>query len=208
MINKFLTDHNFYCKHIQKQMNDYNSTYSSDVCFVDIGDISKSIQERNYMYITFNEDNKKHTGFYNLTNKNIFNPIIKKHYIDINKNLINDITPVRKYVSYIMVLNDNNFPLLRGDIMLFSFGKRMMEKINNTDDIYNRVFKINVKKTSGFLNYDDCFFSKKYNVLQLKMLSNINQLKLSLDDKIMKPNIDLDNLNRSFKLMKIKKVMK
>lgn len=196
---RLLNESNIYNSYItHSNLSSGTNYYESDICFVQINRNGDNIQERLFCYVDFIEDYSKYTGYYEIRNKRYF--IEREKYLSLNKNLIRDYSAIRSYLTFIKVINDRQNPELNGQILLFKFGKFIKDKLTDDNITYNNIFRLKVGKVNQFLDYSPSYFiDKKYSV---------NHYTLSLDHKLRKSIIDLDNLNRNFKLMKIKRLMK
>jgi hypothetical protein len=86
-----------------------------------------------------------------------------------------------KYYSYVLVLEDENQPELEGKIMVFPFGYKIKEKLNqertgeitgepcNVYDLANgKDFVLLVKEVGGYTNYDSSQFLQNTSPLKIK----------------------------------------
>lgn len=72
------------------------------------------------------------------------------------------------YYSLVQIVEDKQHPEFVGKIMVFKYGVKIKEKIDseytdedggNPFDLFNgRIFRLEVKKSGGFQNYDSCRF--------------------------------------------------
>lgn len=86
-----------------------------------------------------------------------------------------------KYYSYVLILEDENQPDLEGKIMVFPFGYKIKEKINqertgeitgdpcNVYDLANgKDFVLMVKEIGGYTNYDSSQFLQNPSAIKIK----------------------------------------
>lgn len=94
---------------------------------------------------------------------------LKKSTNPIEVNLSDQLKRGKKCFSLVQILEDENHPELVGRIMVFSYGVKIKEKIDNEmndadeganpfDVLHGRTFRLEVKKVGGFPNYDNCRF--------------------------------------------------
>lgn len=95
------------------------------------------------------------------------NPVLKDRAKSLNK--------VVKYYSYALVVEDKQQPELEGQIVIFSYGWKIQQKIEaewngeNAEGSRCKVYdlaegkdlRIVVKEVGGYANYDSCFFMEK-----------------------------------------------
>lgn len=96
---------------------------------------------------------------------------LKKHDDPVMQQKADMLSYVRRYYSYVLVIEDKQQPELEGKILVWSYGKKIFDKIkdmhegNMTGNIEN-VFDLgeghdlmlNVKEVAGYTNYDSCAF--------------------------------------------------
>jgi len=145
-------------------------TYTSEIAFINTPEtfIAKEV-----WWITFAKGPKKN-GYYL-----DYNGYLRKLYWEARQNkneknfilkstngLISDCQHSIRYYSYIKVIKDVQNPQYEGQIMIFTFGQFINNKIkdyvlsNNVKSIDN-VFKLTVVNTQGFPNYDRSIFTDK-----------------------------------------------
>ena len=94
---------------------------------------------------------------------------LKKSSNPVDNNLSDLLNRGRKYYSLVQVNKDEQHPEFEGRIMVFGYGIKINDKIENefkdTDEGGNpfdlmtgRVFRIECKKAGGYQNYDSCRF--------------------------------------------------
>lgn len=114
----------------------------------------------------------------------------------------------RQYFSLVQILQDSQHPELEGRVMVFRYGTKINEKLNeesndredgsNPFDLMNgREFKIEVKMVGGFQNYDSCKFvgartpitidGKTLSKDNLKLLEKLYENAPDLNDYKYKP---------------------
>lgn len=95
------------------------------------------------------------------------NPVLKDRAKQLNK--------VVKYYSYALILEDKQQPEMEGQIVIYSFGWKIQQKIEaewngeNAEGGRCKVYdlaegkdlRIVVKEVGGYANYDSCFFMEK-----------------------------------------------
>lgn len=173
--------------------------FESEIAIVKVSDDYSWITQQ-LCYINFKNEYKKYTGFYQYDYANIFIPKEKERLLNKHRDFIDKIERTTKHFAFIQVLKDRENPDLEGKILPFQFGERI-KKINENQEnkIHNNIFVLKIKMTMGFQNFDDCYYSdEKYSVTDYSLNLNITK----------RPYIDLEKLDRTFKLQKIRELIK
>lgn len=107
---------------------------------------------------------------------------------------IGHIQPSVRYYSYIKVIKDENNPQLEGENMIFYFGKKICDKIENYlfyHTNFRHTFQLRMYKKEYFPVYDDCLFSNNiceihedFNIESQLNFKVYNRLKLDRRKKL------------------------
>lgn len=178
--------------------------YESEIAFVEsFDDFNKNFLYRDEYWIKFKNEYSKLTGFYHMDIlANSFFGKTKEEFLRQYDDKIDLVECAHRHYAYVKIINDQLNPQLNGQIMLFRYGRRIYDKLNQyKSKTFNRTFILKVKITAGFQNFDDCHFSKNdYYVRDINLnIQNIPSLK----------KLDLiKDMERKFKLNQITKKIK
>jgi len=128
-------------------------TYSSVVGFVAS---QNSFITKELYWVDFKKDSLFNSGFYlnnNELNGIYFNYLKTK---EVSYKEIRQISRVIKYFCYVKIIEDHQNPQLEGQIMIFTFGRKISDMIKYG---ISKTFKINISITNGFPNYDGSHFT-------------------------------------------------
>jgi len=176
-----------------------SETYISEVSIVNTNNIYISSF---VAFVEYIEDNKWKKGIFNMTDE------LKEIYFQYKKNSkyinkrIKNIQISRHYYSYIKIIKDKKNPQLEGQIMIFKYGNKICNIINNYV-IYNHLssvnhtFMIQVAKKSGFPDFNISFTNNEQKFEDYSL--NINN---DINFKILK----ISNIERKEKLKKLSEI--
>jgi hypothetical protein len=169
--------------------------YNNYVSEIAIINTKNTIIEKNFFYIEGVDGSPIKSGYYSDSNDYLLNLYINSKN-DINNNIFKSINYIKKYYTYIKVIEDFNNPQLEGQIMIFSFGKLLLHIFNSYGAIFNKTFRIKVSiKGGSFPDYNNCEFTNKSVYL---IDGNLN-----LDSEINFKQINIQSIIRKEKLEKI-----
>jgi hypothetical protein len=164
----------------QTLKDSYSKPYISEIAFINtlIPIISKKI-----FYIKY-YDSKKNDYYQDYNNylSNVYFSRLKNDNKFPN-NEINEISYCNFNYSYVKIIKDIQNPQLEGETMLFKFGNRIKNKINeyfikNNSQFFSNIFEINVTYTNIYLNFDNCHFLEEKIVLTDNSLDLNNEIKI------------------------------
>lgn len=148
-----------------------NSIYKVEIAFIIT---QHPIKEINLFYLKGKYHDSVYidnSGYLNdLYNRVLFDKSGKSKselYTELTDGELSDIIYSKKYYSYVRIINDFNNSDNNGKIMLFSFGKTILDKIkyylmtNNKKQIEN-TFILNAKKQYQYRTFDNSGFLKKH----------------------------------------------
>lgn len=107
----------------------------------------------------------------------------KKTHKDVDSQTdIKDISPSLRYYCYVKIQKDYNNSSNNGKTMIFYFGKKikdMIEEYINGDNnkLFSNTFYLSVKKMFGYLNYDSSYFMLEKDI-------TITDYSLNIEDEI------------------------
>jgi len=119
-----------------------------------------------------------------------------------SKGFINEIRYNRRYYTYIKVIKDEKNPQFDGKIMIFQFGNRVMNIIDNyhlscNGNLFNNTLKLIISTTHNYLNYDSSYFT--HNILNI----TDNNLNLNFEKNLNFKTLNILAIDRKEKLQKI-----
>jgi len=180
--NPYIKPRPFTSRTLQLPNSDF---YISEIAFINT---VIPILDKRVFYIEYVEGKNDKRGFY--LDYNNYLSTIYFNSLKINKSITNlkpngniiQLSPATYYFSYIKIIKDIQNPQLEGQIMIFKFGLKIKQKIDeyfiqNKNQIFNNVFQIKVKYTDIYLNFDNCHF------LEEKLTLTDNTLDLNNDIK-------------------------
>jgi hypothetical protein len=176
-----------------------NDIYLSEIAFVKINDnFKKNFFRSSEYWVTFK--NGKQSMFSIDDDLQLFNK--KEQFLNRYKE-IKDFHRTTRYHTYVKILNDFINPQLNDKIMLFTFGTKIFNILNDNEiNAHNKIFNLIIRLTSGFPNYDRSVFTNHDYQVEDKSL-NIK------DDIIIHPKLDIiKDLEREYKIKKIKNSLK
>lgn len=157
--------------------NGRNGTYSSIIRFIPWhGDVQNSLVKKWTIFLEDPVSGKKKTVDCPSTNneKSIFRELFFKYYNSNSvreKELSEKFKRKRNCYSLVYIIEDKNRPELEGKIMVFKFGQKILERIQDEmtpklggrarkpfDPISGRPFSLVVTKKGGYANYDTSTF--------------------------------------------------
>lgn len=157
--------------------NGRNGTYSSIIRFIPWhGDVQNSLVKKWTIFLEDPVSGKKKTVDCPSTNneKSIFRDLFFKYYNSNSvreKELSEKFKRKRNCYSLVYIIEDKNRPELEGKIMVFKFGQKILERIQDEmtpklggrarkpfDPITGRPFSLVVTKKGGYANYDTSTF--------------------------------------------------
>lgn len=157
--------------------NGRNGTYSSIIRFIPWhGDVQNSLVKKWTIFLEDPVSGKKKTVDCPSTNneKSIFRDLFFKYYNSNSvreKELSEKFKRKRNCYSLVYIIEDKNRPELEGKIMVFKFGQKILERIQDEmtpklggrarkpfDPISGRPFSLVVTKKGGYANYDNSSF--------------------------------------------------
>ncbi len=180
--------------------------YASELCFVKINnDATKNICIRDHSYAEFKKDFIKYNGYYASDDALMLrNPKYCQEILEKNRDILNKVSYIRRYLSYVYIIKNEQNPELEGRTMIFYFGYKIFQMLLLEKKIYEHSFNLNIKPINVYGNmlssYDDSHFSSKEYYIE--------NMDLNLNDKLRYKRIDYNNLDRMFKLQKLLVKMK
>jgi hypothetical protein len=190
-----------------EQYNRYIKPSPNYISEIVIINAQPSIIDVKLFWVQFAKDKINFKDNFFLDNKEYLSKIFKKvrftsnlesDYLKESKGYIKSIQPSTQYYSYIKVIKDIQNPQLEGQIMLFKYGKRIKDIVDNqiiANKRFENILKINVTLASGFHNYDRCYFT------DTEMIINDNTLNLESEIKF--KTIDIISVERKEKLQRL-----
>ena len=165
--------------------------YESEIVFINT---KNTIATHTVFYVEFVTPTEIYkNGFYKDSNNFLKSISTGNHkHIKIDKVQFNI-----QHFSYIKVIKDRQNPQLEGQIMIFKFGRKIYEAL--LGKVLDEVFRLSIKSTSGFPNYDHSHFTGR-------PLSKIEIIDLSLDidSEISFKTFNIIAIEREEKLKNIK----
>ena len=188
----------FYNNYIKPQIH---KNYIAEISFVKT---KNTVIAKELFYVQF-IDNKYRDSYYYDCNgylKQLYWNS-RKNNVDIsnsNDNFISDINYIKLYFCFIKIIDDKQNPQLNGKIMIFKFGRKIKDIIQNSYSsvVFDYSFKLDISIQSlGYFVYDYCYFTHNK--------SDVDDDTLYIESVIKFKTFNITAIKRKEKLLQIQK---
>jgi len=183
-----------------KYFSRHNTDYQSTIAFINT---NNTVLMKDLFFVEFKDNSKFKNNFY-LSDENLRKMFlqIRTRNMQFQDAYIKNISYIKKYYSYVKIIEDEYNPQLEGKVLLMSYGVSIKNRIDLYFDChtnFKNTFRFVKKTHQTFPDFVESFFTSE----ELE----INDSNLDIDSEIRYIKYDPIKVERKEKLQKLSQII-